>query len=232
MLVPWFTRTATPSREVLIPRSSLWLVAVPGPENLPEESRRTVAATSPIESSRDVAGPPSSFVIVPMPVPFAIVAPRGVDKITRKVSSVSTRSSPKTGIVTDFVVSPGSNTRVPVVGWKSIAEVADPGAVAKSTVIVSEELLERVALNVADDVVPLSPSVTVASPTESDGTPVARSSFLMVPSAYPSAIRAPAGFDSVTPNRSSSSTSGSPNTFTTMRRTRCPSRNVSRPLDF
>ena len=78
----------------------------------------SVTVALAIESNGEVPGPePSSFVIVPRPVPFSISAPVGFERMTRKVSFVSTAVSPMTNTVTVFAVWPGLKMSVPVAGW-------------------------------------------------------------------------------------------------------------------
>ena len=100
---------------------------------------------------------------------------------------------------------------------------------AKSTVTVLAEAAESVTSKTAG-VVPLLPSVTVASAIESDGEVSEPSSFRMVPTPLWSAIVAPEAFERMTRNRSSASEAVSPNTVTTIRRTVCPFLNFSVPF--
>src|SRR3990172_5857636 len=72
-----------------------------------------------VAAAIEIDGTASSFVIVPKPVPQAIVAPEAAERMTRKVSSVSTVVSPLTSTVTDFAVSPGLKGSVPGAGGKS-----------------------------------------------------------------------------------------------------------------
>ncbi len=157
---------------------------------------------------------PSSLMIVPKPVPFSIVAPAAFESTTRKLSFASTAVSPSIPTVTDFVVWPGANTSVPVAGWKSTADVAEPDAVAKATVTVVAEAAESVTSNTAGVVPPL-PSVTVAPPIVSVRDPVAPpSSFVIVPRPVPFAIVAPEAFERMRRKVSSVSAASSPVTDT------------------
>ncbi len=72
----------------------------------------SASVTSPIEI---VTGVVSSFRMVPVPWPSAIVAFTGLDKVRVKVSSASTAVSPLTGTGTVFVVSPAAKVSVPEV---------------------------------------------------------------------------------------------------------------------
>jgi hypothetical protein len=58
---------------------------------------------------------PSSLRIVPVPVPVAIVALLGADRLTVKVSFGSIVVSPATLTVIVCVVTPGANVSVPLV---------------------------------------------------------------------------------------------------------------------
>ncbi len=72
-----------------------------------------VAATVPVSPSVTVtslmvsAGSGSSSVIVPTPIPSPIVAPAAPERLTLKVSSLSSRTSALTTTVTVRVVWPG-----------------------------------------------------------------------------------------------------------------------------
>src|SRR2546426_7702870 len=59
-------------------------------------------------------GGPSSSMIVPVPVALERVALDGLERLTVKVSSFSSRMSPLTETVIDLVVSPGLKVRVVV----------------------------------------------------------------------------------------------------------------------
>jgi hypothetical protein len=70
-------------------------------------------ATSLIESD----GGGSSSTIVPTPVPSAIVALTGFDRVTVYVSSNSSRTSPLTCTITVADVSPAGIVAVPLAAW-------------------------------------------------------------------------------------------------------------------
>jgi hypothetical protein len=72
----------------------------------------------------------SSFPIVPIACPSAIVALLGSERVTKKFSSASIALSPCTGTATDFEVSPAANVSVPFAAAKSSCCVAVPPAVA------------------------------------------------------------------------------------------------------
>ncbi len=149
----------------------------------------SVTVTSLIES----VGSGSSSVIVPRPLSSVIVAAVAFDSSSVKVSSPSSSWSPLTTTVTDLVVSPAANVSVPLVAPKSAGEVALPGAVAKSTVTCRPLTGERVTVKVAL-VVPVWPSVTVTSSTDSAGS---ASSSVIVPRPVASAMRRVAGVGEV-----------------------------------
>ena len=152
----------------------------------------SVTVASPTES----AGTPSSSTIVAVPRPAevgmaAFVAP---DRLTVKVSSLSSAVSPVTGTAMVAICCPGLNVSVPAVAEKSpgataavsrvaVSRVAAPGAavspVAKSTVtgrpLGSDRLTAKAAV-----VAPASPSVTRASPIDRRGAPSA-SAIVAVP---------------------------------------------------
>src|SRR5207302_2089521 len=65
-------------------------------------------------SSMESAGWVSSFWIVPVPVPLAIVALVAADRVTVKVSSGSNAVSAFTSTVTGLLVSPGAKVSVPL----------------------------------------------------------------------------------------------------------------------
>jgi hypothetical protein len=73
----------------------------------------SVTVTLPTET----VGGGSSSVIVPTPVPSAMVTLTASDRLTVKVSSISSSVSPLTRTVAVFVVWPGENTRLPPVDW-------------------------------------------------------------------------------------------------------------------
>ena len=59
-------------------------------------------------------GAVSSLVMVPMAVPSATVAPLGVDRVSVRVSLLSTAVSPLTCTCTTLEVSPAAKVRVPL----------------------------------------------------------------------------------------------------------------------
>jgi hypothetical protein len=61
----------------------------------------------------EMLGAGSSFVMVPVPWPFAIVAFTAPERLTKKVSFASFRVSPLTATVKVWLVVPGENVSVP-----------------------------------------------------------------------------------------------------------------------
>src|SRR5437879_12313592 len=90
-------------------------------------------------SSMESAGWVSSFWIVPVPVPLAIVALVAADRVTVKVSSGSNVVSALTGTVIVLLVSAGAKVSVPFGRRYSLpAVVVDPAAVVQLAVAVSQ----------------------------------------------------------------------------------------------
>ncbi len=85
----------------------------------------------------------SLSAIVPRPWLSAIVALLALDRFTKNVSFSSSSRSPRTWMLMDFVVSPGTNVSVPEFARYSSGAVAVLSAVAKST----ETLLMLIADN-------------------------------------------------------------------------------------
>ena len=113
----------------------------------------------------------SSSMIVTIPRPSSIVAgPETSESCTVKVSSPSARVSPITSRTIVVVVSPGANATVPDATMKSMSAPAVPGPVTHPTVIGSVEATSSSTVTVTV-VVLLSPSVTVASPTDTREPP-------------------------------------------------------------
>jgi hypothetical protein len=80
----------------------------------------TVPGPSPsttVASPIDSVGVGSSSLIVPTPWPSASVALSGGDRLTKKLSSSSSRTSPLTGTEIVFVVCPAAKVNVPLTVW-------------------------------------------------------------------------------------------------------------------
>src|SRR4029079_6366920 len=112
----------------------------------------------------------SSFVILPVAVPVATVAPTAPEMVTVRVSSCSIATSPTTPTEMVFDVSPGPKVTVPLAAAQSDGAGAVPSAVASGPdtgcVLSAESVTGK-----DSGVVPAFPSVTDASPTDTDGRP-------------------------------------------------------------
>src|SRR5215207_10188065 len=90
----------------------------------------------------------------PCPSPSAMVAPCGLDRLTKKSSSPSGCVSGKTVTLIVLVCSPWANETVPLVDSKSLPDCAVPLSVLKSTVtgvgpgLGAERLMVKVAVGV------------------------------------------------------------------------------------
>ena len=77
-------------------------------------------------SLTDSEGVASSSAIVPRPLSSASVAFTGLERLTVKVSSVSSRASPAIGTTIVRAVSPARKVSVPLAAAKSAGDVAVP----------------------------------------------------------------------------------------------------------
>ena len=158
----------------------------------------------------------SSFRMVPMAVPSAMVAPDGLERVTVKVSSASSTVSARMSTWIILEVSPGAKVTVPDVAVKSTPDCAVPPEVAYCTVTAVVDALSSVTTNMKCMCSP-SPSVTARSAMEMAGSvpgAVSWSSLTMVPTALPSATVAFTGEDRFSVKVSFSSTTASPTTGT------------------
>ena len=96
--------------------STIWLPdvlsqpgAVPPPPGLPS----TTEVSEMLSVGRGGGGAASSLTMVPLPEPWAMVAPTGFVSVTVKPSLASTVESPIAATVIVFCVSPGAKVSVP-----------------------------------------------------------------------------------------------------------------------
>ena len=115
-------------------------------------------------SATPSVGGSSLSVIVPVAVASPRVAFDGLDRVSVKVSSGSSRSSSSVATATVAVVSPGMTVSVPLAAVKSAGEVALSSVVAQFTATSRPLAADSVTGNSTG-----APSAAVASPTLTDG---------------------------------------------------------------
>ncbi len=110
----------------------------------------------------------SSFDIVPIPMPSAIVAFTGLLRLTTNASSSSLRVSTFIWIVIGLVVCPGEIVTAPVAGVQSSTACAVSSAVAQLTVICFPLAADKLTVRIRF-LVPKLPSNMLTSLIDTDG---------------------------------------------------------------